>query len=271
MSTDNYQDRRHFEWLERLSRDVRYACRNLRKSPGFAAAAVLILALGIGANTAIFSVLDGVVLAPLPYREPDRLILVALYNRALQSATALSYPDFLDWQRGARSLEQIAAFTPRGFDLTNPGTAEHVAGQEVSSKFFSTLGMKLALGREFFPQEDRTGGAPTAIISNRLWRNRFARNPAALGKPITLDGVDYTVVGVLQSGFRFGNRRADVYTPVGRGDPLQRNDRTIHNILCIARLRPDVSLGQAQADMSTVQEYIDRLNPTTERGQGVEN
>jgi predicted permease len=263
------------EPVHSLLRDVRYACRSLWKSPGFAVAAVLTLALGIGANTAIFSVLDGVVLAPLPYREPDRLVLVALYNRNLKYATDLSYPDFLDWQRNSRSLQQIAAFTPQGFDLTSPGMPEHLDGDEVSAGFFGTLGVKLALGRDFSSEEDRPGGRPAVMISHRLWQQRFAGNPAVLGHPITLTGVEYTIVGILPSpigqlkwteGFRFENPRADVYTPLGRGDPLLRNDRTVHDILCIARLQPEVSIGQAQAEMNTVQEQIDRLNPATERG-----
>jgi predicted permease len=256
------------EPLDHFLRDVRYASRSLRKSPGFAIAAILTLALGIGANTAIFSVLDGVVLAPLPYREPDRLVLVALYNRTLTYATDLSYPDFLDWQRSSRSFQQIAAFKPQGFDLTSPGTPEHLDGDEVSSTFFTTLGGKLALGRAFSAEEDRTRGATAAVISNRLWRDRFAANAAALGTTVTLNGVDYTIVGVLQPGFSFGNQHADVYTPVGGGDPLLRNDRTVHDILSIARLQPAVSIGQAQAEMNTVQEHIDQLNPTTERGLG---
>jgi predicted permease len=247
---------------------LRYGLRQLRLNPGFTAVAVLTLALGIGANTAIFSVMDGVVLSPLPYPEPDRLVIVALYNRTLKYATNLSYLDFLDWQRNARSLEQIAAFMPQDFDLTSPGTPEHVAGTEVSSSFFGTVRVKLALGRDFSPQEDRHGGAPAVIISNRLWRDRFAGNPTALGKPITLSGVDYTVVGVLPPGFRFGNQQADVYAPLGRGDPLLLNDRSVHDILSIARLKPEVSLGQAQAELNTVQEHIDQLNPAMERGLG---
>jgi predicted permease len=247
---------------------IGYGLRQLRRNPGFAAVAVLTLALGIGANTAIFSVLDGVVLSPLPYREPDRLAVVALYNRNLKYATNLSYPDFLDWQRSTRSFQQIAAFASQGFDLTNPGTPEHLPGNEVSSTFFSTLGVKLALGRNFSPQEDRFGGMSAAIISDGLWQDRFDGNPAALGKTITLSGVNYTIVGVLPRGFRFGNEPADVYTPLGRGDPVQRNDRTVHNILSIARLKPDVSIGQAKAEMDTVQERIDELNPATERGLG---
>jgi len=240
----------------------------LRKSPAFAAAALVTLALGIGANTAIFSVLEGVVLQPLPYHESDRLVLVALYNRTLKYATNLSYPDFVDWQHSSRSFEQIAAFKEQGFDLSSPGTPEHVDGQEVSSNFFSTLGTELELGHDLSPEDDRTGGRAAVVISNRLWQDRFGGSPAALGKTVTLDGADYTIVGVLRPGFRFGRQRADVYTPLGRTDPLFRNDRTVHDILCVARLQREVSLGQARAEMNTVQDHIDDLNPNAERGLG---
>ncbi len=256
------------ELFDQFLRDIRYASRFLRKSPAFATAAILTLTLGIGANTAIFSVLEGVVLAPLPYHEPDRLVLVALYNRTLGYATNLSYRDFLDWQRSSRSFEQIAAFKGQSFDLSSPGAPEHVDGKEVSSNFFSTLGVKLGLGRDLSPEEDRTGGMPAAVISNRLWQDRFAGSPMTPGKTITLDGVDYTIVGVLRPGFRFENQQADVYTTLGRTDPLFRNDRTVHDIVCVARLRREVSVGQAQAEMNTVQDHIDELNPSTERSLG---
>jgi len=249
--------------LDSFFRDVRYAFRSLRKSPGLAAAAILTLTLGMGANTAIFSVLEGVLLDPLPYHQPDRLVAVLLYNRSLAYATDLSYPDFLDWQRNSRSFEQIAAFKEQGFDLTNPGAPEHVDGKEISSNFFSTLSVKLALGRELSPE-----GMPAVVISDRLWRERFAGSPAALGKTITLNGAGYTIVGVLQPGFHFDHQQAEVYTPLRGRDSLYVNDRTVHDIECIARLRPEVSVGQARAEMNAVQEQIDQLNPSTERGLG---
>jgi predicted permease len=251
-----------------LFRDSRYASRALRKSPAFAAAAIATLALGIGANTAIFSVLEGVVLDPLPYGQPDRLAIVALYNRSLGYATYLSYPDFLDWRLQSRSFEQIAAFTNDGFDLTAPGEPEHLGGKEVSANFFRTLDVRLAAGRGFSPDEDQIGGSPTVVISDRLWQDRFGRSRAALGKNLALNGIDHTIVGVLGPGFRFGDRQADVYTPLARRNPMYISDRTVHDILCVARLRPEVSLGQAGAEMNTVQEHIDELNPNTERGLG---
>ena len=233
-----------------------------------ATAAVATLALGIGANTAIFSVLEGVVLKPLPFPQPDRLVIVALFNRSLGYATYLSYPDFVDWQRNARSFERIAAFTNDGFDLIAPGLPEHLDGKEVSANFFSTLGVQLAFGRSFSPDEDRIGGAPAAVISNRIAQERFADGPAALGRSLALNGVDHTVVGVLKPGFRFDEKQADLYTPIARRNPLYINDRTVHDILCIARLRPGVGIGQARAEMNTVQENIDELHPNTERGLG---
>ena len=233
-----------------------------------ATAAVVTLALGIGANTAIFSVLEGVVLKPLPFPNPDRLMTVALFNRNLGYATFLSYPDFLDWQRNARSFEQIAAFTSDGFDLTSPGLPEHLDGEEVSANFFGALGVQLALGRSFSPAEDKIGGAPAAVISNRVAQERFGGGPAALGKTLALNGVDYTVVGVLKPGFHFGEKQADLYTPIARRNPMYIYDRTVHDILCIARLRPGVAVGQALAEMNAVQEHIDELHPSTERGLG---
>src|SRR5438132_2121584 len=273
LTREECRDQRPFEWLDRLLRDFRYACRSLRKSPGFTAAAILTLTLAIGANTAIFSALEGVVLEPLPYRDPDGLVLMALYNRTLRYPTSLSYPDFLDWQQSSRSFDQIAAFRPysQGFNVSSSGPPEHVEGKQVSSNFFDTLGVKLALGRGLSPEEDRTGGPLAAVISDRLWQSRFAGNPAALGKNVTLNGADYTIVGILQPEFSFGRQQADVYTSIGRSDwyGASGSDRSIHDTLCVAHLRPAVSIDQAAAEMNTMQEHIDQLNPETERGQGI--
>jgi predicted permease len=253
-----------------LLREFRYAVRSLSRTPGFSLAAILILALGIGANTAIFSLFERVVLAPLPYHDPDRLVVLALYNRTLKFVSYLSYPDFLDWERMSRSFEHIAVFKREGFDLTSPGEPEHVDAMEVSSGFFVTLGDHLALGRDLSPDEDRAGGPPAVIISDRLWRDRFRASPGALGKAIRLNGAGYTVIGILRPGFRFGTEPADVYAALGR-DPLYsmyRNDRTVHDIGAIGRLRPGVTRDEAQAEMNAVQDNIDAANPTTEHGLG---
>jgi predicted permease len=259
--------------VEMLWQDLRYALRLLRKSPSFTIVAVLTLGLGIGANTAMFSVMQGVVLAPLQYVNPDRLVMV-WENNPRFPRTWVSYPNFRDWQRSARSFQQMAAFREQGVDFAGPGTPEHLNGQEISSGFFSTLGTELTLGREFSPEEDRCGGTPVVIISNRLWRNRFDGSPEALGKSLTLEGVDYTIVGVTPFGvtalgFRLEDD-ADVYTPLGQSDPLTLNDRAAHSgIYSLARLGPRVTLPQAQAEISTIQNGLDHLYPDANRDLGI--
>jgi predicted permease len=253
-------------WIEQLLQDVSYGVRALRKNPGFAIVIVLTLALGIGANTAIFSVVRGVVLAPLPYPQPDRLVMV-WENRPNVKTLSTSYPDFLDWQRNARSFGQMAALTSRSYDLTGPGTPQHLDGMEISSGFLATLGVEPALGHDFTPSQDLPHGAPAVLISDRLWRNRFASSPQALGQSILLDGAEYTVLGVLPPGFRF-LADADVYTPLAQGEPLFYGDRTIHAIVGIARLKAGVSIGEAAGEMSAVQENLDRVYPAADRNLG---
>jgi len=248
--------------------NVEFSIRMLVRSPGFAIVAILTLALGIGANTAIFSVVQSVVLAPLPFNQPDRLVWVRENSMSLKREMSVSYPDFHDWQIQAGSFQKMAAVRYLGFDLTSPGTPEHVDGNQISAGFFSTLGVKLALGREFSPEEDRPNGAPVVIISNRLWKNRFAGNPNALGTPIILDGLGYTIVGILPSEFHLGisANDADVYTPLGQGDPFFINDRTFHTVLCIARLKPGVTVAQASAEMSAMESRLRQIYPAADRG-----
>ncbi len=269
LSKENCRDTRRVNFTETLLQDIRFGLRMLRKSPGFTAIAVLTLGLGIGANTVMFSVVEGVLLAPLHYSYPDRLVMVWENNPRFPRVW-VSYPNFRDWQRGVRSFQQIAAGMDVGVDLTAPGAPEHLNGKEISSRFFSTLGTVLTLGREFLPDEDRQGGAPVAIISNGLWRNRFEGSPAVLGKTVTLDGVDCTVVGVLPAGFSVGLLHADVYTPLGRSDPLILNDRAAHEgIFSIARLESGVSLAQSQAEMNTIQNGVDQQYPDANRDLGI--
>ena len=255
-----------FIWFEQFWADVSFGIRALWKHPGFAIVAVLTLALGIGANTAIFSVVEGVILAPLPFPQPDRLVLVQ-ESRPNLAHLDISYPDFLDWQRSVRSFQQMAALTWRDYDLTGPGASAHLDGMEITSGFFSTLGVKLAMGRELSPSEDLPHGAPAAVISDRLWRDRFAAGSQALGKSIVLDGADFTVVGVLPPGFRFLTD-ADIYTSLAQGSPMIYNDRTIHGFAAIARLKPDAEIAQAQSELSAVQENLDRLYPAADQNLG---
>ena len=266
---EDVREARAGAWLDSLLQDLRYGARMLRKNPAFTAIAVLTLALGIGANTAIFSVVQGVLLSPLPYDQPDRLVMIMESNPRFAHVW-ISYPNFQDWQRNAQSFLQMAAFMQQGYDLTNPGTPEHVDGSAVTAGFFSTLGVRPTLGREFSAQEDQHGGARALIISDRLWKNRFAQDPQVLGKPATLDGVDYSIVGVLPPGFRFWSD-ADVYTPLAQSDPIIINARGSHDgIGAIARLRPQVSISHAKAEMSTIQSALDQLYPDDNRDLGTD-
>ena len=265
---EDYRAERGLLFIETLLQDIRFGLRMLRKSPGFAAVAVLTLALGIGANTAMFSVVDGVLLAPLPYSQPDRLVVVWENNLHFKHTVWPSYPNFQDWQRSVGSFQQLAALRWQDYDLTSPGTPEHALGENVSADFFTTLGVELALGRNFSQQEDQRGGAPVVIVSNRFWRNRLSGSAQALGKPVALNGIDYTIVGVLPPGFRFGDDEVDVYTPLGQGDPLMLDPRGAPAILSIARLKPGVSIAQAQAEMSAIQGRLQELYPDANRGLG---
>jgi putative ABC transport system permease protein len=254
--------------VETLWQDLRFVARMLRKSPGFTTVAVLTLALGIGANTAMFSVVEGVLLAPLPYSHPDRLVVVWESNLHFKQVVWPSYPNFKDWQSSARSFERMAAVKWRYYDLTSPGSPEHLLGAGISSSFLDTLDVKLPLGRDFSSQEDQRGGAPVVIISNDLWRNRFAGNPQAVGKAVTLNGVDYTIIGILPPRFHFGDERVDVYTPLAQGDPLMLDPRGAPAIVSIARLNLGVSMAQAQAEMSAIQDHLVQLYPDANKGLG---
>ncbi len=265
------RSREVWQWrtLESLWADIRFALRQLRKSPGFTSAAIATLALGIGANTAIFSLVDGVLLAPLPYVQPDRLVMV-WENNPRFAHVGVSYPNFRDWQRDARSFQKMAALNWQSYDLVNPGTPEHLDGMAISSGLFSMLGVKLPLGREFSPAEDQHGGAPGVILSDHLWRSRFNADREVLGKSVILDGVDYTVTGVAPPAFQLFDK-ADIFTPLGQGDPLIINDRASHPaIISIARLKPGISLSQAQAEMITIQRGLDRLYPDADRDIGTD-
>jgi len=250
-----------------LIRDVSYGLRTLGRSPGFTTVTLLTLALGIGANSAMFSVLEGVVLAPYPYPDANRLVFL-WETRPGISQLDVSEPNFEDWRRDSHSFEQMSAFTISTYNLSAPGSAEHLAGIRASANILATLGLKPALGRDFTPADDLTNAPLVALISDRLWKQRFGANLRAVGRALVMNGKTYTVIGVLSPRFRFFED-ADLITPMGAQMPAIYRDRSVDALPVVGRLKPGVSIVQAQNELNTVQQQLDRLYPDSNRTVGV--
>lgn len=254
--------------MEILWQDLRHALRVLRKSPGFTAVAVLTLGLGIGANTAIFSVVQGVLLRPLPYRDPGAL--VEIWNTYLPQfpQTSLSPGDFSDFKRGAASFSEMACYVdiPQGFNLTGDGDAQRVETRHVVSGFFEMLGVVPPAGRLFSPEEDKAGASPVVIASHQIWQSRFGMDPKVIGRSVMLDGRGYTLVGVLPAGFRLAPT-TDFWMPFGQYDDISSHLHHPCNVL--ARLKKGVSIGQAQAEMVTLNHQEELAMPEMHKNWGV--
>ncbi len=249
-----------------LWRDLRFGSRMLVKSPGFTCLAVLTLALGIGANSAIFSVVNAVLLSPLPWRESGRL--VRLWESNPQRGWprfSTSGPNFLDWVEQNRSFEIMAGWRFMSFNLTEGGEAERVEGGAGSAGLLSMLGVAPALGRGFMPEEDKPGGGCVALLGHALWQRRFESDPRILGRAITIDGEGCTVVGVLQEAMQWIGE-TDVIVPLG---PRLDRNRGNHVLLAFGRLKKGVSLLQAQGDMEGVARRLEKQYPDSNAGWGV--
>jgi predicted permease len=259
--------------METLIQDAKYAIRMLAKNPGFTIVAILTLTLGIGANTALFSVANAVLFEPLPFRAPDQL--VALYARRVRFERAsISYPNFLDWQRENHTFVSLAAFRQDDFSLTGVGEAEHIRGEMVSADFFSTLGVSPSAGRLFTADEDRIGGAPVAVISSGLWKRKFGSALDVIGKRLALNGTDYTIIGALPPGFhlRLQNfaENNDVYIPIGQWTDVVFHDRSAGlGMKAIGRLKPGVTLEQARADMDAIANRLADAYPVADKDSGI--
>ncbi len=263
--------------IEALRGDLTYAARMLRKNPGFAAAAVITLALGIGANTAIFSVCNAVLFKPLPYAEPDRIVMLSERQRDGKLGDVAA-ANFVDWRDGSRSFSGMAAMRAptfaSSFILGGESEASRLTGGDVSSSFFSVLGVHFLLGRNFLPEEDRPG-QNVAILSYAAWSERFGADRDIAGKTITLNDTSYTVVGVLPAGFQFGSTAADfqarsqvdIWVPLAL-DP-QRLQRGAHMLLVIARLKPGVKLAQAQAELDVLGANLAQQYPQNNKDIGI--
>jgi predicted permease len=267
---ESYRERRGVLWLESLLQDVRFGLRMLRKNPGFTSIAMLTLALGIGANTAIFSIVDAVLLDPIPFPQPDRLVNLHERTSLLPDST-ISYPNYLDWQRESNSFEGIGVWRVDDFTFTGSGEPERLRGKMISSNLFSVLGVQPILGRTFRPEEDQLGAAPVALISEGLWKRHFGSDPSIIGKSIALNGKSYSVVGVIPSNFhlvRFDNSFFDdVFLPVGQWDSTLLRNRSFRlGLEGIARLKPSATLVQARNDMNQVAANLRKAYPNDEAG-----
>ncbi|HEY6466540.1 MAG TPA: ABC transporter permease [Candidatus Acidoferrales bacterium] len=256
-----------------LLQDVRYAIRILAKAPGFTIIAILTLALGIGANTALFSVVDGVLLNPLPYAQPDRLVAIYTHTSTFDHSS-ISYPNFLDWVHDNRSFSGMAAFRGDTMNMTGMGEPERLRTEMVSGNFFSVLGVKPIVGRTFSQQEDQVGAAPVVLISEGIWKRKFAASPDVVGKSVSLNGTSYTIAGVIPGDFHYtsGNFRTDTdaFTPIGQWDgPLFRDRRTGMGMDAVGRLAPGVTLAQAQAEMDGIARNLANAYPDADKGSGV--
>ena len=244
--------------------DVRYGLRMLLKNPGFTAIAVLTLALGIGANTAIFSVVNGVLLSPLPFPNPEQV--VAVYGKTAEFEQS---PNFLDWHEDNNSFSALGAVRPDEYNMTGVGEPERLHGHMISADFFTALGVNLPLGRNFRPEEDQAGGTPVALIGDGLWKRKFGLSREVLGRNITLNGRAYTVIGVAPARIT-GFSPTDVYVPIGQWtDPTFRNRGIGMGTSAIGRLKPGVTVDQARADMARIARNLAVAYPDANKGTGV--
>ncbi|MGC2300651.1 MAG: ABC transporter permease [Acidobacteriaceae bacterium] len=252
-----------------LLEDLRFALRLLLKSPAFTLIAILTLALGIGANTALFSVVNGVLLNPLPYPGSSQLVAIYEKNAGMEKAP-ISYLNFLDWQRQTKAFSSISMYRHEDYNLTGTNQPERINGFMISAAFFTTLGIHPALGRDFNSDDDRLGAAPVALLSDGFWHRRFGGSPAIIGKPVDLNGTGYTVIGVMPRTFSFYGVERDLFTPIGQwNDPNFRDRRVDMSARAVGRLQPGVSLPQAAADMDSIAHHLSITYPEADKDVGI--
>ncbi len=279
---ENRRDMQTIPTLESIWRDVCHGGRMLRKNPGLTTAVVLTLALGIGANTAIFSVCNAILLQPFPYSDPERVVM--LWEQLPEKGKLMSAApaNFLDWRAQTRSFSEMAALNPFfSFILSGRGEPARLAAAGVSSNLFSLLGTRITMGRSFLPEEDQPGHDHVAILSYRTWVNHFGAQLDILGKNVTFSDVSYTVVGVLPADFEFVSRSSDytsrtdfdsrnqfdIWVPLALN--LERPQRNTHPLRVVARLRPGITLSQAQADLNVVAANLAQAYPANDKGMGI--
>jgi putative ABC transport system permease protein len=255
--------------MEGLLKDCRFGFRMLLKNPGMAAVAIVALMLGIGANSAIFSVVNAVLLRPLPYEQSDKLIFLSERSQVLEGMS-ISYPNFQDWRARNEVFEGIAVFRRQSLNLTGRTGPERLTGGLVSAELFPMLRVKPELGRVFTGDEDKPGAQPVAVLTDTLWQRRFGGDRAIIGQSITLNDKQYEVIGVMPEGFQFPTR-AELWMPVGQesGNPSWAQRGNHPGLYGIARLKPGVTLEQARANMDSVAVQLEQQYPDSNVGNRV--
>ncbi|MFN2564613.1 MAG: ADOP family duplicated permease, partial [Gemmatimonadaceae bacterium] len=270
-------DRRHAarrgraEWRSDLWHDLRYAARVLRRQPGFTAVVLLTLAIGIGANTAIFTVVDAALLRPLPYREPERLVhLWETHRGDVSDRSEASYPDFLDWRAQTRTFEAVEGYDPTNLTVTVDGAGPlMLGGARVTPGFLPMLGVTPALGRLFLPEAAVAGGAPVVLLTDGFWRRRLGADPRVVGRSLTLDRRQFTVIGVLPPDFHFAPvKDAEFWLPID-ATAQRASERFNHWLNVVARLKPGVTLDGGRSDLSTIMRRLGAQYPETNAGRGI--
>jgi predicted permease len=258
---------RRGKMIAELWQDLRYGARMMRKNPGLSAVIVLTLALGIGANAALFSVVNGVLLNPLPYPQPEQLVTLH-QSKPNFDRGAIPYLNFLDMRKENRTFTAMAISRFFNYSLTGLGEPERVRGRQVSAEYFSVLGVKPALGRDFVTDEDKGGASLVALISAPLWKRKFDAAPDVVGKNMSLDDRSYTIIGVLPSSFNL-SPSVEIYTLIGQWDaPPLRNRGAALSLHGIGRIKPGVTVAQAQADLDRVMRNLADAYPATNKGNG---
>lgn len=254
-------------WEDEMTQDLRFGVRMLLKQPGFALLAVLTLALGIGANTAIFSVVYSVLMRPLPYAAPEKLMaLYSMYPERDVFRSVISAPDFHDWRAQNQTFESMAAYIGSNYALSGGELPERLVGLNVSPNFFQVLGVNPLLGRAFAPEEENDGRDRVAVLSYGLWQRRFGADPQLVGKSISLNGENYTVIGVMPQSFRFAP--VELYRPlVFDAEDMADMARGSHYLQVIGRLKPDTTLTQAKTDLENLSRRIAQQHPVTNTGK----
>jgi predicted permease len=255
--------------MQKVWQDLRYGARMLLKNPGITSVVILALALGIGANTAIFSVVDSVLLRPLPYEESERLVFLNETSKSMDEIS-ISYPNFTDWRNQNTVFEKIGVSNRSSYNLTGVGEAERIVTGQVSADMFAALRVNPAMGRLFTNDEDKPGGAPVVVLSYPLWQRRFGGQAGILNQPLTLNGKSYTVIGIMPQGFQYPSR-VEMWVPVGQlsGEASWQQRGNHPGLYGVARLKPGVNFQQAKAEMDTIGANLEKQYKDSNAGNGI--